>query len=222
MKTRLPKRSTAALTLTEVLVVIGAAVILFGVMLPWLAQHHPRRKMRHTTINCVSNLKQVGLAFRMWSNDQGDKFPMALSTNDGGTQEFVVGGGTFRHFRALSNDLGSPKVLVCPMDAARLRALDFSKLGNSNISYFVGLDVDEASPRAFLVGDRNITGGVMSAGSIMLLRSNSLVGWDSGLHHPCGNVGLADGSVQQVTTPGLRVPLLGVTNAVRLALPIPP
>jgi|WetSurMetagenome_2_1015567.scaffolds.fasta_scaffold414807_2 hypothetical protein len=222
MKTRLPKRSTAALTLTEILVVIVAAVILFGVLLPWLAQHHPRRKTRHARINCVSNLKQVGLAFRMWSNDRGDKFPMAVSTNDGGTRELVVGGETYCHFMALSNELSSPKVLVCPVDAARLRAADFTKLANSNLSYFVGLDVDEVSPQALLVGDRNITGGVMSAGSIMLLRSNSPVGWDSGLHHPCGNVGLADGSVQQVATPGLRQGLRQATNFVRLALPIPP
>jgi type II secretory pathway pseudopilin PulG len=192
-----------ALTLTEVLVVVVVAVILFAVMLPLLTQHYPRRT-RSSRVGCVGNLKQVGLGFRMWSNDQGDKFPMAVSTNDGGTRELVVGGETYRHFLALSNELSSPKVLVCPVDSARLRVADFSKLANSNLSYFVGLDAEEGQPQMILSGDRNITGGTTTDEGVTYFRTNSLAGWTSGLHSNCGNLGLADGSVQTVNGASLH------------------
>ena len=132
-----------ALTLTEVLVVIATAVILFAVVLPWLATSHPRRSSR---INCTSHLKGIGLAFRMWSNDHNDEFPMRVSTNEGGSREFSSTTEVFRHFQALSNELNSPKLLVCPLDSERRCAQDFKTgLANRNLSYFLCLDADEAS-----------------------------------------------------------------------------
>jgi hypothetical protein len=34
-----------------------------------------RAKPGSKRINCTSNLKQIGLGFRMWSNDHGEQFP---------------------------------------------------------------------------------------------------------------------------------------------------
>ena len=40
-------------------------------LLPALA----RAKKKAQRINCVNNLKQVGLAFRLWGGDNDDKYP---------------------------------------------------------------------------------------------------------------------------------------------------
>jgi hypothetical protein len=145
---------------------------------------------------------------------------MSVSTNLGGTLEYVARGEMFRHFQVMSNELSTPKILVCPADV-RQPANDFGPtFGNTNISYFVGVDADESKPQMLLSGDRNIDGGTKLANGILEITTNQLVSWSSRMHDGFGNVGIADGSVQQVTSSGLRS-LLQQTGVAtnRLAIP---
>src|ERR1017187_6706284 len=177
-------------TLVGLLIIIAVLAILAAMLLPALAS----AKRKAQRINCVNNLKQDGLAFRLWEGDNGDKYPMAVSTNKNGTMEYAA--DVFRHFQVMSNELSTPKILVCPADD-RTAAASFAKLKNQNVSYFVGLDAEETRPQMLLTGDRNVTNGIAPEHSILKLVPDQPAGWTEAMHNGVGNIGLADGSVQQ-------------------------
>jgi competence protein ComGC len=216
MKLRGSNRKTAALTLVEVLVVIAILAVLVALVLPRLAA----AKKKAERITCVNHLCQIGLAFRIWEEDHKNHFPMNVSTNLGGTLEYIERSETFRHFQVMSNQLCTPVILVCPTDV-RHPANDFgSNFCNQTISFFVGVDAAESNPRMPLSGDRNIVGGKKLANGIFEIATNQPASWNSELHDGVGNILIADGSVQQTTSSNL-CELLQQTGLAtnRLAIP---
>jgi len=100
-----------------------------------------RSERKAQRINCVSNLKQIGIAFRLWEGDHGDQYPFNVSTNSGGTMEWCAvdkngfDSNAIFHLKAMAGELTSPKILVCPQDKSKKPAPDFTSLGPANISY---------------------------------------------------------------------------------------
>lgn len=167
------------------------------------AQEEADARTRSERIQCVNQLKQIGLAFRIWANDNADKFPMQVKAEKGGSLEAIASGEAFRHFTVMSNELNRTKILVCPADD-RERAGSFAEFGNTNLSYFVGLDANEAKPQIILSGDRNVTNGLPRPRGVLGLEPDRPTGWTAEMHVEKGNIGLCDGSAQQVTTDFLR------------------
>ena len=217
MKPRFSKKTTNALTLVEVIVVIAVLVIAVALILPALAM----AKRKTSKISCANDLKQVGIAFRLWEGDNNGKYPMVVSVTNGGAMELIATGNVAACFRVMSNELNTPKILLCPEDTRRVLATNWSTLNNSNISYFVGLEAVESKPQMILEGDDNFAiGGVPVKSGVLQLLTNTPIAWTKGRHKLYGNIGLADGSVQQLTTDGLQQALqrTGVATN-RLAIP---
>src|SRR3954463_4131652 len=110
--------SQRAFTLIELLVVIAIIAILAALLLPALAA----AKARGQRTQCINNLKQVGLAFRLWSDDNGDKYPWRVSTNSEGSQTLPV---TWLHYMVISNEVKTPRVFLCPSDSEKMLATSF-------------------------------------------------------------------------------------------------
>jgi prepilin-type N-terminal cleavage/methylation domain-containing protein len=225
-----------AFTLIELLVVIAIIAILAAMLLPALAA----AKKKAQKISCVNNLKQVGLAFRVWEGDNNDKYPMFVSANSGGPNDKVTtdqpnpfnswtaaSQQTYAYtvFQCMSNELSTPKIVYCPSDSRTLTT-NFVAFNNGNISYFFGRDATEANPQMILTGDRNLTvlatttgltlpgytalnfPGNEAAWGVNTSAGANVVGFAASVQHDkSGNIGLSDGSVQSLTSSGLRTAL---------------
>ena len=211
--------TNGGMTLIELLVVLAVITVLVAMMLPATARRHNGG----IQVQCANNLKWAGLAFRIWEGDNNDLYPNAVSRTNGGAMEYQSGPTVFHHFQVMSNELSTPKVLICPQetDRARLVATNFEFFCNSNISYFVGLDAREANPMMFLSGDHNITDGTSLQNGLLELTTNRSARWTREVHKKIGNICLADGSVQQSSITGLQDQIAHtgvVTN--RLLMPV--
>ncbi|HET7625980.1 MAG TPA: prepilin-type N-terminal cleavage/methylation domain-containing protein [Verrucomicrobiae bacterium] len=133
-------------------------------------------------------------------------------------------------FLVMSNELSTPKILTCPSEfqSSHISATVFGPSANGQqgfesdkaVSYFIGVDANDTQPQMFLAGDHSMgdTGnppttaqlyGGGTKGAFVSTGTNgptaTWVGWgDNSQHDKAGNVGMADGSVQQLSRSGLQ------------------
>lgn len=134
---------------------VGVTAIGAAMILPALA----KAKAKAQSISCVNNMKQVGLALRVWATDQSGNFPFNVSTNSSGSLEWCDRGedgydrNTYRHFQVLAKELNTPKILVCPGDTDKHAAANFAELQPENVSYRLrtGTNVTETNPQEIVL-----------------------------------------------------------------------
>ena|SRR5215471_11127274 len=216
-----------AFTLTELLVVIAVLAVLAAIQLPALA----RTRVQSQRIQCVNNLKQVGVAFRRWAQNHQERYPMWVTSSEGGPAGnwsslpiSMKSVGAFTVFMTMSNELSAPKLTVCPTDDRKastnwgagsgadgnvfVPAAPGGNYGNARVSYFIGVDANQFRPQMLLSGDWNWVPNVASQGTFLNgvwgTNVSSSAGWTDKMHRQNGNVLHADGSVQQYTPAEMR------------------
>src|SRR5687768_16267178 len=81
-----------AFTLVELLVVIGIIAVLVRVLLPTLGRAREQAK----STQCLSNMRQLGLAFVMYANDNKGLLPASARGSNGVPEDWI-------HFRLTDN-----------------------------------------------------------------------------------------------------------------------
>jgi prepilin-type processing-associated H-X9-DG protein len=200
LKLRSPQRGDVSLI--DLLAIIAAVAI---VCLVGYVQFLDPAGPKAQQINCVNNLKSIGLSYRMWGQDNGDRYPAQISTNAGGTMELAATGLPFPDFVVMSNEICTPRILVCPQDKQRQPGINFGTLHNLNISYFNSPDADESNPLLWLSGDRNLaTNNTALKPGMFTMSTNRVLSWTAQIHSHQGNLAFADASVQQLNDARLR------------------
>jgi hypothetical protein len=74
-----------------------------------------KARQKAMMIQCVNNMKQMGLAVRIWAGDHNDAFPPDIIS--------------------MSNELNTTRILVCPADTNRQAASDWASYTDANCSY---------------------------------------------------------------------------------------
>lgn len=82
---------------------------------PEEAEAMAKAKERAQEIQCVNNLKQLGLSVKTWALDNQDTYP--------------------QHVLQMTNEMSTPKILICPADTAHQVAADWSSWTTANMSY---------------------------------------------------------------------------------------
>jgi competence protein ComGC len=202
-----PSRRTAAFTRLELVILLVVIVVLALLAFPSLA----RARSKANRIHCVSHLKNLGLGLRIFSTDHNSAWPWQVSTNKGGSREFLNEPSlAWPHFLSFSNEVSTPRIARCPSDRDAVQPDAWADARtNSAFSYLLDLDARDGDPDAILSGDSNLEiNGQPLRSTLVTLRTNTDLQFDISRHKDppsgAGNILLGDGSVQLVTSARLR------------------
>lgn len=187
-------RNEKAFSMVELLTVMSIIFILASLLVVALASGHA--KSQQTA--CLSNLRQIGLAFTGFTMDHEGKYPVDIPYRLGGSQEFTRSNlventpfsRAYQHFIVLSNEAPNVKIMTCPADRKHRRAENYASFTATNLSYWLN---PLASPHAtldVLAGDWNMHATASTTNNVKLLDFGREV------HPRRGTLLFADGRVE--------------------------
>ena len=203
------KKSTSLFTLIELLVVIGIIAILAAMLMPALS----KAREKANQADCMSQLKQIGLALKMYANDQRGWFPAVL---DGDTVSAKTHNTPGLGVLLRDDYIETPKIVVCrsskhtvPQKSGKKLAYEVmlendtdtasGKGGNKEICsylYYGAVNSDDATAEHGIVRDKNAN------------------------HKVLGNVLFGDSHVETIS-PGKGTPWAEVNNYFQMKKPEP-
>jgi type II secretory pathway pseudopilin PulG len=211
-------RDVSAFTRIELIVVIVLTIVL-GFVTVSLLQPPRRVHSSANRVSCLNNLKEIGTAYRLWAEENGDRTPAGQTVAKGGWGDFLTnadqGALCWTNYAIMQNELGqSPKLVNCPSDE-RPSAISFTNnFDNTHLSYFVGVSANEAHPQSLMGGDRNLGPGTKpdpdygfspasGKGNDVAIPISGPVAWSLKIHSAgktagAGNILLGDGSGQLI------------------------
>jgi prepilin-type processing-associated H-X9-DG protein len=194
-----PSHRRAGFTLPELLVLLGVCASVAAIFVISLSYQTSPRPPK-----CANNLKNIGLAFRIFATDNNDLFPFQIE-GPLGTKSLNRRDDAFKQFLALSNEISTPTIVLCPQDPQKIRAEHWTHFSNANVSYFVGMTAIASEPQSILSGDRNLlVNGSRSSSGLLSITSARAVSFSKTMHDGAGNICFADGSVQQLSSARLQ------------------
>lgn len=114
---------SSSFTLIELLVVLSVMALLFAL----LGVHLATARERSRRIQCLNNLRQIGLSIKQYALDHDDRFPDNSSGSDNTVSD---------HVKLLSNNLGNTAgIFKCPSDLAKPATNLVTSLSDGNMSY---------------------------------------------------------------------------------------
>lgn len=222
-------RAKEAFTLIELLVVVVIVVVLLITAMP---THKGAKVSKADLVQCMSNLRQIGLGLIMYAKDNKDLFPWQVSTNQRGTEELIQSGIAADHFVKLAPYLLATRVFVCPTDKDRqVGATNYFGFSNSNLSYFVSLNAALVPTptngfNLILSGDRHlaqnnkpVNPGLFSATNSAALSWTKELHWAKDQTETLGVMAFADGHCEAVKVKKLPATVQRQNLATRLVLP---
>ena len=179
MKRDLRARSLSGITAIEVTFVVIVTALVIFLVLPSIA----RLTAKTSRSSCIINVKNIGLAYRIFATDNADFFPFQISTNRGGTSE--LSNSVVAQFSILSNEIPTP-ILVCQTRKIRqVPAKDWTSLKSSNVSYYLCLNANQAQTNSILAGDAGFSvDGAIATNGLIALTSRMNILYPNGPHGP--------------------------------------
>lgn len=135
--------ATTGIVLSLIAIMLGVVAIPAAMLLPALA----KAKQKAQAIHCVNNLKQLGLAVRIYSVDNKDALPPAATWCD-----------------AIQTAVGAPQVFQCPAAQGKRCAYAF----NARLE---GRKVDEVDPTTVMIFESD-AGWNSSGGQELMIKAS--------------------------------------------------